>query len=232
MNGTGASSSSRFWWVFLRAVLLVGFLAGVGLWFYLRGFDINALLQRVSRERALSVGLWVFALFTFVTVAPIMVRDVLRIYGALSLGLLWSTFWIWLAEVAAALIAFYLARWLGRDLVELLAGRRVESLNRYLERAGFRTILVLRLIPLTPYRPLNFAAGLTRIGVGSYLLGTALGGLPHVFLYQLIYASLGEVFRKSGGGTIIWVNIAIAVITGAFIALFSILVKKRSKRMR
>jgi len=229
MSRTEKTSAKRFWWIFVRAALLIGFLVGVGVWFYARGLDVNALLQRAPKEQALSIGLWVFGLFTFVTVAPIIVRDVLRIYAALSLGLFLSAFWIWLAETAAAVVSFYIARYLGRDFVELLAGKRVEGLNRYLERAGFKTIVVLRLIPLTPYRPLNFAAGLTRIDFKAYLLGTLLGALPHVFLFQLVYSSLGEVFRRSGGGTVVWVNIAVSIITGAFIALFSLFARKKSK---
>jgi len=225
------SSRKKFWWMFVRAALFVAFIAGVSLWVYLSGFDVNALLQRVPKGKGLEVGLWVFGLFTFVTVAPISVRDLLRIYAALSLGLFWSTLWIWFGEAAAAAIAFLLARYLGRDFVEFLAGRKIEKMNLYLEKAGFKAVLIIRLVPMTPYRPLNFACGLTRVRFMDYFWASLIGMLPHVFLYQLVYSYLGEFFRRKGAGALVAVNIIAALITAIVVALIALWSRKKSKEV-
>jgi uncharacterized membrane protein YdjX (TVP38/TMEM64 family) len=57
---------------------------------------------------------------------------------------------------------------------------------------------VLRLVPLFPFNGINFGSGLTGIRLRDYVLGTAIGIVPGVFVYQYLYARLGEKVLSEG----------------------------------
>ena len=86
--------------------------------------------------------------------------------------------------------AFAIARGLGREGVERLAGNRLRGLDRATERHGFTGLLVLRLVPLVPFNALNVGSGLTAIRWRDYALATALGILPGTLVYTFFADAL------------------------------------------
>jgi uncharacterized membrane protein YdjX (TVP38/TMEM64 family) len=89
-----------------------------------------------------------------------------------------------------ATVAFGLARILGREGVERLAGGRLRGLNQAVRSRGLVGLLVLRLIPLVPFNALNFGSGLTQLGWRSYALATAVGILPGTVIYTFFADAL------------------------------------------
>lgn len=96
------------------------------------------------------------------------------------------------AGVAAALagtvlgagIAFGLGRFLGRDALRpLLRGRVLTAGDRQLSRHGFRTMLVLRLLPGVPFAASNYGAAVSRMRWAAFLAATALGSVPNTAAY-------------------------------------------------
>lgn len=87
-----------------------------------------------------------------------------------------------------ALGAYGLARVLGRDAVHRLLGDRFDRLDRLLERRGFTSILVARLIPVIPFTTINYVAGLTRVRPRDFTGATALGILPATAAYVTLGA--------------------------------------------
>jgi uncharacterized membrane protein YdjX (TVP38/TMEM64 family) len=94
-------------------------------------------------------------------------------------GMLYNT----LGANLGALGAFLLARYLGRDFVARLLKGRAANLDHKIGEHGFGTILYLRLIPLVPFNALNFAAGISRVRLRDYVLGTLIGMLPGTLVY-------------------------------------------------
>ena len=88
----------------------------------------------------------------------------------------------WVASLIGATSTFLLVRYVARDYFQrALRGplARLRALDERLERNGFWTVLVLRLV-LFMAPPLNWALGATRVRVPHYVAGTALGVVPGI----------------------------------------------------
>jgi uncharacterized membrane protein YdjX (TVP38/TMEM64 family) len=82
-----------------------------------------------------------------------------------------------------ALGAFLIARYLGRDFVERVLRGKGATLDQTIGDHGFSTMLYLRLIPLVPFNALNFGAGISRVSLRDYVLGTLIGMIPGTLVY-------------------------------------------------
>jgi len=84
-----------------------------------------------------------------------------------------------------AVISYFVGRFLGEGLLEKFgsAGRMVE---RQVSSAGFKTMLIVRLIPGPPFAVWNYGAGVARVKFSDYFLGTLLGTFPAhmIFAYS------------------------------------------------
>jgi uncharacterized membrane protein YdjX (TVP38/TMEM64 family) len=74
--------------------------------------------------------------------------------------------------------AFGLSRALGRTAVQRVDSDRPRRLDALVGRRGLLAVIGVRLFPLLPFGPLNYACGLTAVRTRDYLLGTAIGILP------------------------------------------------------
>lgn len=102
-------------------------------------------------------------------------------------GLLFGTWWggllSWVSILLSAALCFGLARLFGRPLVErFVSTAALAWADRHLARYGPGAVLVGRLIPLTSFDLLSYAAGLTRMRVGPFCVATGIGMAPSVFL--------------------------------------------------
>ncbi|HJQ85588.1 MAG TPA: VTT domain-containing protein [Candidatus Binatia bacterium] len=120
----------------------------------------------------------------FLTVPPL----VLIALGGVVLGAPAAFVYGWIACVAATTGTFVAARYfLRRQVQELVVRRfpRLVTLDERLARRGFRTVLILRLVlVLAPL--LNWGLGTTRVRLGDYVAGTALGVVPGMAITLLL----------------------------------------------
>ncbi len=112
-------------------------------------------------------------------------------------GALWS-FWfacLWsqLGSAAGALAGFLLARYVNAGLLVPEEMARLGPLLQRAEAGGWRSVMVVRLIPVLPHALTNYALGLTRVSVRDYLVGSSLGLVPHT----LAFVSLGMSGRRA-----------------------------------
>lgn len=94
-------------------------------------------------------------------------------------GMLYNT----IGANVGAFLAFLVARYLGRDFVARVLKGRAADLDAKIGEHGFSTILYLRLIPLVPFNALNFGAGISRVALRDYVLGSLIGMLPGTLVY-------------------------------------------------
>lgn len=93
--------------------------------------------------------------------------------------------------LASALLAYALARHLGRPVVARLFGaERLADGERLIERGGVRVLIGLRLIPFVPFALMCAVAGLARVPVRRYAWTTVVGMLPQIILVTLFAARL------------------------------------------
>ena len=118
---------------------------------------------------------------------------ILSLAAGAIFGSLMGTLYAVIAATIGATLAFLVTRYLLRDLVLNRFGSRLEGMNRELEQRGFSYLLFLRLVPLFPFFLINLAAGLTRLPLRTFFLGTMIGIIPGGFVYVNAGASLASI---------------------------------------
>jgi uncharacterized membrane protein YdjX (TVP38/TMEM64 family) len=183
------------------SLLLLAALA-VGLFFYL---DLGRFLTLASLKANRQALADYYAAHKVVTVAAFMaiyiVQTALSLPGAAILSLaagavfgsIAGTVYANLAATVGATLAFLVTRYLLRDTILKRFGPQLEGINRELEARGFNYLLFLRLVPLFPFFLINLAAGLTRLPLRTFVLGTLIGIIPGGFVYVNAGASLASI---------------------------------------
>jgi uncharacterized membrane protein YdjX (TVP38/TMEM64 family) len=109
--------------------------------------------------------------------------SILTLTGGAVFGFELGTLLNWIGATLGAIGGYWLARALGRDAIERIAGRRIYALEKLADAHAFSSVLRLRLIPVVPFNALNFACGLVGIDFASYVAGTMIGDLPVTAAY-------------------------------------------------
>ncbi|MEJ7797333.1 MAG: TVP38/TMEM64 family protein [Solirubrobacteraceae bacterium] len=131
---------------------------------------------------ALCVGL-TLAFFPFPLVAAA---------GGLLFGTLAGTLLSILGGIIGAVLAFLIARHAAGDSVQALAGDRLRRVQEAVERRGFVAVLYARILPGVPRDVVNYAFGLTRVGLLAFTAATVIGIAPRAFAYTALGGSLGS----------------------------------------
>ena len=116
------------------------------------------------------------------------------------------------AATLGAVIAFCIARFVARDAVQTLTPERVRPVQDWIERRGFWAVLYARIVPGMPYSLLNYAAGVTRVGLPAFAAATALGVAPRAFAYTALGGSLDNL--ASPEAIIAYVALVVMALTG------------------
>jgi uncharacterized membrane protein YdjX (TVP38/TMEM64 family) len=149
-----------------------------------------------SREYIERLGVWSGLVYPFAYALCnllLLPGGILSIGGGFFFGLWWGFLLILAGNLLGAILAFAIARKIGRQRIEkLLSGnRRLQVLDRAIERHGWKIVVLSQLNPLAPSSLLNYFYGLTRVKLGRCLLWIALGQTPGLFLYAFI-GTLGQ----------------------------------------
>ncbi|MGL5417462.1 MAG: TVP38/TMEM64 family protein [Clostridium sp.] len=112
-------------------------------------------------------------------------------------------------------VGFYLARLLGQDFIESIAGKKMTNFQEKLHKRQFLIMCSLRMIPIIPLDPVSYACGLSNVSYKKFIVATLLGTAPET----LCYAYLGKNFDKpfSPAFIIPIVVLIIALISSQFI---------------
>jgi uncharacterized membrane protein YdjX (TVP38/TMEM64 family) len=134
-------------------------------------------------------------------------------------GLLFGVFWGGLlslgGQLLAAIVCFWIARSLGRAPVEALLGRfGLGSADRWFAKWGTKGVLFSRMVPGVGFDAVSYAAGLTPIGFGAFILATTLGTAPQTFIYAYLGQAAPDAARLL---LILSTAVLAAVIAGAIL---------------
>ncbi|MFQ5350690.1 MAG: TVP38/TMEM64 family protein [Thermoanaerobaculia bacterium] len=199
----GPAGSSRLRRSLLRfavLTLIVGALAALLLLTpaaeYLDREKLTALLGRL--RQAWWAPLVLIASYSVVAPSGIPVTP-LVIAGALVFGPLWGWGYNTVGCLLGAVISFGLARALGKELVEHLAGearmRRVEAM---LERHGFWTLVGIRFVPI-PFALINYSSALAGFRFTAFLSASIIGLAPSVLMWTYLYHALVSAATEERG---------------------------------
>ncbi len=172
----------------LRLLALVLVFVVVSVAVQLSGWSGPERLQGLV-ESAGWAGIAVFVVGYAVLVLVPTPASLLTILGGALFGVWWGTLLAWGGAVLGAFGGFLLGRRLGRPAVDRLLRGRLEQADQVLSRHGLVAVLAVRLVPLFPFTPLNYAAGLLGVRTRDYVLGTAVGIVPGALAYAAVGAS-------------------------------------------
>lgn len=149
----------------------------------------------------------------------------LTLAGGAVFGTWWGTVYNVLASNLGATLAFFTARYFGRDFVKtLLKGGKLAQFDEAVAKSGFKAVFRLRLIPLVPFNGLNFGAGFSAVKYRDYLLGSFLGMLPATFIYTYFADALLQ--GAQGENQKALVNLTVAAVLLIAVTFFPTLYRK------
>ncbi|MEP6972173.1 MAG: VTT domain-containing protein [Betaproteobacteria bacterium] len=111
-----------------------------------------------------------------------------------------------------AAISYGLGRVLGREVLERLAGPRVNLLSRRMASRGVLAVIVVRLVPIAPFAVINMVAGASHIRLRDLLLGTAIGMTPGTLAMAFFVDQITAAMRHPTPLTFALVALTVALI--------------------
>lgn len=149
------------------------------------------------------LGLVAFSL-AFVVLTVTMLPTVEMYIGAgLIYGTWWGTLLTTVLSLVGAMLAFGIARTSLRRWIEnrLDGHDKLAAFDRGVGQHAFSVAVLLRLSPILPYGPTNYALGATRITPEMYALTAVVGTAPTNLLYAYAGSLLHKVTEIKDGNT-------------------------------
>lgn len=180
-------------------------------------FELIALFQSLDiekiKEYILSFGVLAplisFALMVFQAIVAPLPAFLITFANAALFGWVYGAALSWASAMVGALLCFYIAKFLGRDVVEKLTSKMaLESVDTFFEKHGVYAILIARLLPFISFDVVSYAAGLTSMRLSSFLLATGVGQLPAT----LVYSYVGEML-SGGAATVVYGLLTLFAVT-------------------
>ena len=189
-----------------RRVLMLGiFLLVIGFAYYLANrFGLLAIVTDVDRLKAWVSGLGYAGPITLIllmalaiVVNPIPSAPIALAAGAIY-GHTWGTVYVVTGAASGALVAFWIARGLGYELLQRYLGKRFELGWLGSQNALTGMVFASRLIPFFSFDLVSYGAGLTPIKTWRFAVATLAGLIPASFLLahfggELTTSSLNQV---------------------------------------
>jgi len=183
-----------------RTVVKAGFLLVIllALLLAVHFFGVSRLTPESIRNLIISCGWWGPVVYVFIyTIRPLLLFPaiILTLAGGLAFGPWWGTLYVVVGGLLGACLCFVIARLLGQEKMKKYLGHfpQIEALDRQMDKNGFRTMLMMRVVPIFPYDPVSYLAGLSNIRFRDYTVATAIGMLPGAFAYNVLGHSMTDM---------------------------------------
>lgn len=111
-----------------------------------------------------------------------------------------------------AAASYGLGHVLGREVMERLAGARVNLLSRRLASRGMLAVVLIRLVPIAPFAVINMVAGASHIRLRDLLLGTAIGMAPSMLAMAFFVDQITAALRTPTPLTFALAGVTLALI--------------------
>lgn len=184
----------------VQAGFLLGIMATALVFTY--GFGIQKLTPEILRNFIAACGWWGPVIYVALyAIRPLFFFPALifNLASGLLFGPWWGTVYLVMGGSLGAYLCFGITRFLGQKRCSALWGKSLflQKWNENAAESGFRTILMMRIVPLFPYDLVSYASGLSKLRFLDYALATTIGMLPGAFAYNLLGYSLNELFSPT-----------------------------------
>ncbi len=93
----------------------------------------------------------------------------------------------WSSAMLGAVLCFFVARILGRDIIEKLTSKAgLQQIDSFFDKYGKHSILIARLLPFISFDIVSYAAGLTSMRFWAFFVATGIGQLPATIIYSYV----------------------------------------------
>ena len=159
-------------------------------------FDTNAVIEYLRGWGAWAAVVSAILMVLQSIAAPIP-AFLITLSNAAIFGWVIGAVLSWSSAMAGAALCFYIARGLGRDVVEKLTSKgAMASVDVFFERYGDRAILICRLLPFVSFDFVSYGAGLTNMGFWRFFIATGIGQLPATIVYSYVGGTLSGGARN------------------------------------
>jgi uncharacterized membrane protein YdjX (TVP38/TMEM64 family) len=179
----------------MLGVLAIGSLSA---WHWRALLDPLAIVTVIERYPGAPLVFLAFHILASLLFVP---RTLLALAAGVLFGTAGGIFWAGIGSVAGAAAGFLVARYMYSGLADVVRGSPFEFALERVERGGWRSVALLRLIPIMPHSVANYGLGLTRLPLGAYAFGSLIGQLP----MTIAYVELGVAGERYLTGSAGWV---------------------------
>lgn len=157
------------------------------------------------------------------TILPLVLfpDSVIVIAGGMLFGLVNGSILTVIGSFLGATLSFYISRIFGRRVIEKFIKKDMVNLDEYSKKKGFVIILLLRLIPIFPFKIVSYSAGLSNIKFKDFTLATVIGSMPGI----IVYTNLGDKTNEIGSSSF-YISVALLILLFAV----SIVLKRKINR--
>lgn len=158
--------------------------------YLLSQLDVAAVIEYIRSYGKMAAVISFFLMILQSVAAPIP-AFLITLANASIFGWIRGAILSWSSAMAGAALCFFIARSLGRDVVERLTSKgAMEKVDVFFERYGKHAILVCRLLPFVSFDFVSYAAGLTNMSFTSFMIATGIGQLPATVVYSYVGGAL------------------------------------------
>ncbi|MFQ5804166.1 MAG: TVP38/TMEM64 family protein [Candidatus Methylomirabilales bacterium] len=172
--------------VVLKGTLVVALAGGLVASPTLRDFSSSLSPDRIqawlNEAGSLAPILFVAMVATAIVVSPIPSLP-LDVAAGAFFGPLLGTVYAVIGALLGAVASFWIARLLGRELIEQILGGHINFCTVCSDRLLTRIVFLSRLLPVISFDMVSYGAGLTKMSTTKFALATGVGMIPLTFVY-------------------------------------------------
>lgn len=177
----------------MKRIVVVGVALGLIAAFFALDFDQYLTLEHLKASQnqfaqwleqyPLLVFAGFFVFYVLVTALSLPGAAIMTIAAGAFFGLWLGTLLVSFASSIGATLAFLVGRFLLRDSVQKRFGKRLEAINRGIERDGAFYLFTLRLVPAFPFVVINLVMALTPLRTWTFYWVSQVGMLAGTLVY-------------------------------------------------
>ncbi|SEK95909.1 FAD-dependent oxidoreductase [Nitrosovibrio tenuis] len=190
----------KHWWLLGVLVLLAGLFYVLDLGRFISFETLKNsrdVLKQAYQARPLqTIGLYT-ALYILITALSLPGAAVMTLAGGAIFGLWVGAPVAVISASIGATLAFWMARYVFRDMVQHRFGNRMAAIDAGIKRDGAFYLFTLRLIPVFPFFIINVLMGLTAMRTATFFWVSLVGMLAGTTIYANAGTRLGEISSPS-----------------------------------
>jgi len=160
------------------------------------GFNPQAWLRSALEwiEGLGPVGAIAFIIIYIIATVAFLPGSILTLGAGVVFGVVFGSIYVFVGATIGATAAFLVGRYIARDWVaqKIAGNEKFKAIDEAVGREGLKIVLLTRLSPIFPFNLLNYAYGVTGVGLKDYVLGS-IGMLPGTIMYVYIGSLAGDL---------------------------------------